>query len=775
MPSSGVPVRALVRRIAIVVGSAGLLVGCGGNVPPAERAATSAPRSGTQQMVDTLQRLTDGIIAGAEYNGFLNRERGEAITKILATAQGGDRLTLRLQLANEKLRYGDTRGAIRDLEALLRETNLSWNAITPQVKPLFDLLAVAYLRLGEQENCADNMAANVCILPLAAGARHTKTEGARNAIRAYGALLQQFPEERASQWLLNLAYLQLGLYPDSVPRAQLIPNLTSSAGVSFPVFPNVAGSVGLGHVGLSGGVSIADFTGDGLLDVFTTAFGLRDPVRLSVADGHGGYTERIVEAGLGGLYGGLNTIHADYDNDGHEDVVVLRGAWLADQGQLPFSLLRNCGDGTFEDVTIASGLFTLGPTNTAAWADYDLDGALDLFVGYESGIRTGAADMPSRLFHNNRDGTFTEVSQQVGLVLDDYVKGVAWSDVNDDGLPDLFASVMNGPKRLFLNRGATAGGGWRFEDVSARSGIGGPLASFPAMFFDVDDDGRDDLLVLSYDFSGQPAEVVAREYLGMPLRAITPQGLRPFDGPHLYRNVGGGRFEDITARAGLAGKAVFGMGTNFGDLDNDGWLDVYVGTGNPDYRASVPNRMFHNLGGRRFEEVTLPGGFGHLQKGHGTAFADLDRDGDEDVFMVIGGAYEGDVSASVLFENPGWPGRHSVTLLLEGRTANRSAIGARVTVRVKNPDGRERTLHRTVGTGGTFGAGPLDLHVGLGPATQILDVQVQWPDRARSVTHAGPLDLDAAYRLVQGEAPVKLDRPAVPFRRAGPPATMAMP
>ena len=217
---------------------------------------------------------------------------------------------------------------------------------------------------------------------------------------------------------------------------------------------------------------------------------------------------------------------------------------------------------------------------------------------------------------------------------------------------------------------------------------------------------------------------------------------------------------------GLADKVIYAMGSNYGDLDNDGWLDFYVGTGNPDLRSVVPNRMFRNVNGRRFEEVTLPGGFGHIQKGHATAFADLDRDGDEDVYMILGGAYEGDQFTSVLFENPGWPKNRWITLELEGRTANRSAIGARVDVVAVDAKGAARTVRRTVRTGGSFGAGSLQLHVGLGPAVRVQEVRIQWPDSSRTKTSYRDLALDRTYHITQGDAPKVLERPPVPFRTA---------
>ena len=585
----------------------------------------------------------------------------------------------------------------------------------------------------------------------------------------YDALLARFPDDHGSQWLLNVAHLAIGGYPDRVPRRFLIPRLQPDPRRRFPLFHNIAAMVGLAENGLSGGLSVDDFNGDGHLDLFMTSWGLDDPVRLFLADGQGGYAEVGAAAGLAGIVGGLNAVHADYDNDGNVDILVMRGAWLGDAGAHPSSLLRNRGDGTFEDVTFAAGLASFHPTPTAAWADFNLDGFLDLFVGHESGAATGAASHRSELFLNNGNGTFTEVSLRVGIDLDAFVKGVTWGDINNDGLPDLFASVLFGPNKLFVNRGGTSIADWRFEERAGPAGVEKPLASFTSWFWDFDQDGWDDLLVLSYDIRDSHSlhAAVAREYLrrGQPGRdGTSPYGV---ESSRLFRNNRDGTFADVTRRAGLEDKVIFAMGANFGDLDNDGWPDFYVGTGNPDLRSIIPNRMFRSVGGARFEEVTLEGGFGHLQKGHGTAFVDLDRDGDSDVYMVMGGAYQGDRFFNVLFENPGWPDRQWLTLELVGRASNRSAIGARVAVEVVQADGTRRTIRRTIGTGGSFGAGSLALTVGLDRAIRIERVRVTWPDQARSATTYDSLALRGAYRIEQGGTPVKLDRPTIPFRKTG--------
>jgi hypothetical protein len=270
---------------------------------------------------------------------------------------------------------------------------------------------------------------------------------------------------------------------------------------------------------------------------------------------------------------------------------------------------------------------------------------------------------------------------------------------------------------LWRNDGPTPVGGWRFSNTTARAGVPGVVDSFPALWFDYDNDGWLDLFVAS--FLGN-TEDVAADYLGIPTRA---------DRCKLYRNKGDGTFEDVSRAVGLD-RVVLAMGINHGDLDNDGWLDLYLGTGNPDYGTLVPNRMFRNDGGRRFQEVTTAGNFGHLQKGHGIAWGDVDNDGDQDVFEQMGGAYQSDRAYSALYENPhaaaGAAKTDWVSLELEGTTANRSAIGARVTVRLQTPSGPRR-VHRVVGTGGSFGSSALRVFVGLDDATAITSVDVAWP------------------------------------------------
>jgi hypothetical protein len=240
-----------------------------------------------------------------------------------------------------------------------------------------------------------------------------------------------------------------------------------------------------------------------------------------------------------------------------------------------------------------------------------------------------------------------------------------------------------------------------------------PWKSFGAWFFDYDNDGWPDLFVTSYYVS---VDESIRSYLSLPPNAETMK---------LYKNLGNGTFRDITAEVGLD-RVFMPMGSNFGDIDNDGFLDIYLGTGNPSYASILPNVMLHNKEGKFFTDVTASSGTGELHKGHGVAFADIDNDGDEDLLTETGGAVLGDSHAFRLFENPG-NGNDWISLNLVGVKTNRAAIGARIKVTVQNEGKQSRSIFRTVGSGGSFGASPLTQHIGLGKSARILDLEITWP------------------------------------------------
>jgi hypothetical protein len=609
-------------------------------------------------------------------------------------------------------------------------------------------LGMCYLRVAEQENCIAENNCSSCLFPILADSSgvHRKQRGARMAVDEWLAALAADPSDLAAKWLLNVTFMTLGEYPDGVPSEWLIPESVFASDISFPRFYDVATHLGVDSLGLAGGVIVEDFDCDGYLDIMVSSVGLTDQLRLFHNNGNGSFSDWTERAGLTGIVGGLNLSHADYNNDGYPDALVLRGGWQKAEGRQPNSLLRNNGNGTFEDVTERAGMLSFRPRQTGAWADFDGDGWLDLFVGNEPGPPN---QFPCELFHNNQDGTFTECAMRLGVAVTGVCKAAVWGDYNNDGRPDLFISRNGQPNILFRNDGPApelanaspaekkrreGAAWWRFTDVSESAGVTKPIWSFPCWFWDYDNDGWEDLLVFGYDQREPQLKHIAADYLGLPT-----EGPKPI----LYHNKRDGTFEDVTVAVGLD-KVLLAMGANFGDLDNDGYPDFYVGTGDPDFRTLIPNRMFHNEGGRRFQDVTTAGGFGHLQKGHGIAFADLDNDGDQDIYADLGGFAVADQAHNALFENPGF-GNHWITLRLEGKKSNRSAIGARIRIDVDTPEG-PREFYGAVRTGGSFGSSSLQQEMGLGDATKLRRLSITWPTTGTTDVYEN-LPLDVIVRI----------------------------
>ena len=241
--------------------------------------------------------------------------------------------------------------------------------------------------------------------------------GSEEAIRHFRWLLERVPERSGvwlrALWLYNIAHMTLDEYPEGVAEAWRLPTEVFAAAVDFPEFPNVAQDRGLDTFSLSGGVVADDFDNDGDTDLMVSSMetNQRGQLRLFLNDGAAHFVERTEEAGLLGLLGGLNLIHADFNEDGWVDVYVLRGGWFQRGGRHPNSLLMNNGDGAFTDVAFVAGVAGKAPTQTADWADYDGDGDLDLYVGNE---QMDSLTAPCELFRNDGDGSFTDVAEAAG-------------------------------------------------------------------------------------------------------------------------------------------------------------------------------------------------------------------------------------------------------------------------------------------------------------------------------------------------------------------------
>jgi hypothetical protein len=472
---------------------------------------------------------------------------------------------------------------------------------------------------------------------------------------------------------------------------------------------------------LPGGLGVIDFDGDGWPDLFcTNGASLPSLIktgpeywnRLYKNNRDGTFTDVTAKAELQGTGYSMGVAVGDYNNDGHEDLFVA--------GVHANTLYRNNGDGTFTDVTREAGLAGPGSLARPAWSvgacwiDYDNDGRLDLFISnycdWEPGSDPICGGMdektraychpdryraePMQLYHNNGDGTFTEITRKEGLPnLLGKGMGLTMADFAGDGHPGIFVANDNARNLLLRNRGKG------FEEIGIDAGVayngdGRNISGMGAAFGDIEGDGRQDILMTG--LKNETYEV--------------------------FLNQGRGLFDDGSVRTGLLNlsRRWNGWGCGLVDLDNDGWLDLFVAGGGLDTQDAESNRIFRNQGGR-FEDVTDRVGdeFAQRAQHRGVVFADFDGDG------RIDAAVTGLNAPIELWWNrspQAVPARHWLQLRLTGRQSNRSAIGAEVRC---HSGGREqvRTVSGSVGYASTS---DLTVHFGLGEATRA-EVEIRWP------------------------------------------------
>jgi tetratricopeptide (TPR) repeat protein len=510
---------------------------------------------------------------------------------------------------------------------------------------------------------------------------------------------------------------------------------------------------------MGGGVGLLDYDGDGWLDVYCVQGGPFPPSgeggqpretagdRLLRNRGDGTFEDATGRAGLSVLPGGYGhgVAVGDYDNDGWPDLFVTR--WRS------YALYHNRGDGTFEDVTAAAGLGgdRDWPTS-AAWADLDADGDLDLYVCHYLAWDAehpppcgGPSDTADRVYcdpraleplrdhlFRNDGGRFVDVTAEAGIVdPDGRGLGVVAADLDGDGWIDLYVANDTTANYLFRNLG-----GLRFEEVGIISGVaagasGGFQAGMGVACGDLDGDGLPDLAVTN--FYGESTT--------------------------FYRNLGGGVFGDQTAAIGLAAasRSLLGFGIAVLDFNNDGQLDLATANGHVnDYRPTLPyampTQLMAGVGGGHLVDASTAGGppWRVPRVGRGMAAGDLDNDGRLDLLVVAQGA------PLAYFHNR-TAASHFVTLSLEGVASNRDGVGARVTVTC---DGRRQVAQR-VGGGSYLSAPDPRLHFGLGGSDRVTSVEVAWP--SGRVDHHRDLPADAGYRLCEGAPAPEV----LPIGRAG--------
>ena len=582
-----------------------------------------------------------------------------------------------------RLRLGDYPAATADFEVALRET--------PDSATTLRALGAALLRMGA---------------PGPAGA------ALRQAVDLEPDLLE-------TRWNLMVAAERAGDDPDSLPERYRLDIPDRGAASPFR-FEEVSAEVGIERWSRARGSGWADFDGDGDLDL--VALGIRDPHALYrnrlVEDGAATFTPAALDAALFDPRGGWSALFFDYDRDGDPDLYVTRDGW---DGEDANSLYRNDG-GRFVDVAAAAGVASAADGFTAAVADVNRDGLLDLYVANGVATRGGA---PNELFLGAPEGRFVERGEAMGVADHGRAVGSAFGDYDGDGWPDLLVvNFFDGP---VLYRNLEGAG---FEDVSAAAGIAAPHEGFVGFFFDYDNDGWLDIFIVGF---ASDMEVALQSRM---------EGRAVHEGSRLalYRNDRDGAFTDVTTEAGLS-RNLGAMAATFGDYDNDGWQDIFIGVGAPPMERFEANRLFRNRGDGTFADVSASAGMDDLGKGHGATFADPDHDGDLDLFVPIGGAFPGDRQRSRFYRNPasqlphpnGW-----LHILLRASRLHPDAVGAQVAVRVTDAPEAPVQLQE-VAVGGGFGVTPSPiLEFGLGQHQTVAEVTIRWPGGGHRVLRNVP-------------------------------------
>jgi hypothetical protein len=497
----------------------------------------------------------------------------------------------------------------------------------------------------------------------------------------------------------------------------------------------------------SGGL-LFDYDDDGWLDAFLVDGGSIVDRQVTLGARHrlfrnrrdGTFEDVTARSGIAHSEYGLGACAADFDNDGHVDLFVTSAG--------PGVLYRNNGNGTFSDVTRSAGIGPAQLSTSCAFADVDNDGKVDLFVASYVDLRVERPcgdtkvraycrpelykGLPSVLYHNNGNGTFTDVTREAGLYTTAGKSlGVVFGDYDDDGWVDLFVANDLAPNFLFHNKGHGV-----FTEVGLLAGVavasdGKARAGMGADFGDYNGDGALDLVVTNFMLEAH----------------------------NIFRNLRGGLFADATFESGLGAATLpfVGFGAAFLDYDNDGELDLAIANGhvldNADYFTpnaayGERNLLFHNEGGGRLREVgrASGSGFAALHVSRGLAVGDIDNDGDVDLLVTNNG------QAADLLRNVGGNRQNSLLVRLVGRKSNRDGIGARVRVTAGG-----KTQMREVKAGSSYlSQSDLRVHVGLGSATRIDQIEVRWPAGGTDVARSLPAN--QIVTIVEGDGVTKLTK-----------------
>jgi hypothetical protein len=527
-------------------------------------------------------------------------------------------------------------------------------------------------------------------------------------------------------------------------------DVTQSSGIKFVHFKGNKGiSINLEEFGP--GVCVSDFDRDGWQDIYFVNG--RDRYERGIAvknalyrnNGDGTFTDVTDTAGVPGTGYGLGCVWGDFDNDGFPDLFVTQYGRNV--------LYHNNGNGTFTDVTdkagvagSESGIFHSGAT----FFDYDRDGRLDLYVGSYvafgpdgrrycdiGGVQSSCPPSAyggslNALYHNNGDGTFTNVSKSTHILQPEGKNlSVGAADYDNDGWPDLFVANDGLPAYLYQNLH-----NGKFQETGEIAGIaftmrGQTMAAMCISLGDYDNDGWLDLYISDFQKSSD----------------------------HVWHNTGKGYFDEVSDESGItvATRDVLSFGGGFVDYDNDGWLDLFIANGHvypeieqvsPETHYKQHNSLFHNETNGKFAETTVAAGLGALppRAARGVAFADFDNDGFVD--MVV--ANNGD--PPTLLRNSGNNGNHFLNFKLVGTKSNRDALGARIHI----TSGGISQIREIMGGGSYLSQSELRANFGLGKNAVATNVEVTWPSGAHQIFH--DIKADQFYLIEEGRSEIGLQR-----------------
>ena len=721
------PYQKIINKQEVGIGSKAGGIQVGKNENPAGKAALQGTNL-VEILRDHFSELTSNPDKFSGSNPFLPNIP-ELIDhwkkEIKETKEPDKRFFLKLKLIDELTRCNKNAEAL----ALIQETEELLELSVPELdrnrveRNLRFFKALTLFRIDERKCCYDDFRSNSCIFPIIEKEYLFTTGNIKKANEIWGELLREQPWDYRNKWMFNLSNHLIGNETERKLRSVFPQKLGNGPTPGDIETSNISNKMNLHCEGLAGGVIVEDFDQNGLQDVFRTSWYFDHNCQLLLQTEPGRFSEQTGQFMLDGEVGGLNCVSTDYNNDGYVDILILRGGWLEGLGLLPNSLLKNVNGKRFENVSFETGLTSAYPSHSAVWADFNNDGWLDLVIGNES--QNGA--FPSEFYLNHGGTVFNKQSAALGFSVNAYVKGLSATDYDNDGDVDMFISNFGGNNQLIKNL-LTETGELKFTDVTQAANVTGPKDSFSCMFFDYNNDGHEDLFVGGYGSSS--VSEACRAYLGLTPKTGTSV---------LYRNLGNGTFQDVTGGMGL-NNILNVMGMNHGDLNADGYEDIYIGTGSPSFSNLIPNRLFINDGGTNFVEKTYESRTGSLQKGHGISFADLDNDGDLEIYAALGGWYTGDNFKDFIFStNRKFKG---LKLRLKGNASNVLGIGVKVEAVFD-----DRKIFRQLFNSSSFGNNPLSVYLGQSHPSQLKSVTVYWPSGGITQTNLLNFSGDILYLM----------------------------